>query len=88
MTYYALLALFPGIAAVVSVYGLFADPNTIVNHVDAAAGFAPGGAIDVVRDQLTQLSAQGSATLGVSFFIGLAISLWSANSGIKRSLIH
>src|SRR5215472_3426292 len=83
VTYYALLALFPGIAAVVSIYGLFADPNTIVSHIDTMAGFAPGGAIDVIRDQLTRLSAQGSTKLGVSFIIGLLISLWSANSGIK-----
>ena len=83
VTYYALLALFPGIAAVVSIYGLFGDPNLLVGHVDTMAGFAPGGAIDVIRDQLTRLSAQGSTTLGVSFLIGLVISLWSANSGIK-----
>ena len=83
VTYYALLALFPGIAAVVSIYGLFGDPNSLVGHVDTMAGFAPGGAIDVIRDQLTRLSAQGSTTLGVSFLIGLIISLWSANSGIK-----
>jgi len=83
VTYYALLALFPGIAALVSIYGLFADPSTIVSHVDTMAGFAPGGAIDVIRDQLTRLSAQGNPTLGVSFLIGLVISLWSANSGIK-----
>jgi membrane protein len=83
VTYYALLALFPGIAAVVSIYGLFEDPSTIVGHIDTMAGFAPGGAIDVIRDELTRLSAQGSTTLGVSFLIGLVISLWSANSGIK-----
>ena len=64
-------------------YGLFEDPSTIVTHVDTIAGLAPGGAIDVIRDQLTRLSAQGSTTLGVSFLIGLVISLWSANSGIK-----
>src|SRR6266550_3029795 len=83
VTYYALLALFPGIAALVSIYGLFADPATIVSHLDAIAGFAPGGAVDVVRDQLTRLAAQGSTTLGVSFVVGLLISLWSANAGIK-----
>jgi membrane protein len=83
VTYYALLALFPGIAAVVSIYGLFADPNSIISHVDTMAGFAPGGAIDVIREQLTRLSAQGSTTLGVSFIVSLVISLWSANSGIK-----
>ena len=83
VTFYALLALFPGIAALVSIYGLFADPSTIVGHLDAIAGFAPGGAIDVIRDQLTRLAAQGSTTLGISFLVGLVISLWSANSGIK-----
>ena len=83
VTYYALLALFPGIAALVSIYGLFADPNTIVSHVDAVTGVAPGGAIDVIRQELTRLSAQGSTALGVGFIIGLVISLWSANSAIK-----
>jgi membrane protein len=83
VTYYALLALFPGIAAMVSIYGLFADPATVVSHLDAIAGFAPGGALEVIRDQLTRLAAQGSTTLGISFVVGLLISLWSANSGIK-----
>ena len=83
VAYYVLLALFPGIAALVSIYGLVADPNTMISHVDAVAGFAPGGAIDIVRDQLTRLSAQGSTRLGVSSLVGLVISLWSANSAIK-----
>jgi membrane protein len=83
VTYYALLALFPGIAALVSIYGLFADPNTIVSHLDAVAGFTPSGAIDVIRGELIRLSTQGSTTLGVNFLISLVISLWSANSAIK-----
>jgi membrane protein len=83
VTYYALLALFPGIAAVVSIYGLFADPSAIVSHLDAVAGLVPNGAIDVIRDELARLSNQGSTTLGVGFLVGLVLSLWSANSGIK-----
>jgi membrane protein len=54
VTFYSLLALFPGIAALVSIYGLFADPSTIVSHLDTISGFAPGGAIDVLRQQLTR----------------------------------
>ena len=83
VTFYALLALFPAIAALVSIYGLFADPKTIATQLDAVSGILPSGAIDVVRDQLTRLTAHGSATLGISFVVGLAISLWSANGGIK-----
>jgi membrane protein len=83
VTFYALLAIFPGIAALISIYGLFADPATVASHLDTIASVAPSGAIDVLRDQMTRLASQGGATLGVSFLIGLAISLWTANSGVK-----
>jgi membrane protein len=83
VVFFALLALFPGIGALVSIYGLFADPATISEQLDTLAGLLPGGAVDVIREQLARLTAQGSATLGASFIIGLAISLWSANGGIE-----
>ncbi len=83
VVFYALLALFPGIAALVSIYGMFADPQTITQQLDTAAGLLPGGAIEVIRDQLNRLAAQPRATLGLSFVISLGASLWSANGGIK-----
>jgi membrane protein len=83
VTFYTLLALFPAIAALVSVYALFADPRTIAAHLDMLAGTLPGGAIDIIRDQLNRLTAQPGSKLGISFVLGLLISLWSANGGIK-----
>jgi membrane protein len=83
VTFYALLAIFPGIAALISIYGLFADPAIVANHLDAIANVAPGGAIDVLHEEMTRLASQGGATLGVSFLVSLAISIWTANSGVK-----
>ena len=83
VTFYALLALFPGIAALVSIYGLFAEPGSIQQHLDSASALVPGGAIDVIRDQVDRLTAQPRGTLGISFVVGLLVSLWSANGGIK-----
>jgi hypothetical protein len=83
VTFYALLAIFPGIAALISIYGLFADPTSIANHLDTIANVAPGGAIDVLHEEMTRLASQGGATLGISFLVSLAISLWTANSGVK-----
>jgi len=83
VTFYSLLAIFPGIAALISIYGLFADPATVASHLDTIASVAPSGAIDVLREQMTRLASQGGTTLGVSFLVGLAISLWTANSGVK-----
>jgi membrane protein len=82
-TFYALLAIFPAIAALVAIYGLFADPATIAKHLDDVAGLLPGAAIEVVRDQLERVASQGRGTLGLAFALGLAVSLWSANAGIK-----
>ena len=83
MTYYSLLAIFPALAALVAVYGLFADPATIAKHLDQVSGFFPGGAIEVAKDQLARVASKGSQTLGWTFVIGLAISLWSANAAMK-----
>ena len=83
MTYYSLLAIFPAIAALVAIYGLFWDPSSIAKHLDEVAGFVPGGAVDVAREQLTRVATKGGRTLGFTFAIGLAISLWSANAAMK-----
>ena len=83
VTFYVLLALFPGIAALVSLYGLFADPTVIGQHLADLSGVIPEGATQVIGDQLKNLTSHGSSTLGATFLLTLAISLWSANSGMK-----
>ena len=83
VTFYSILALFPAIAALVALYGLFADPAAITSHLDSIAGVVPGGAIEVMRDQITRVASQGRTTLGLTFIVSLLVSLWSANAGIK-----
>ena len=83
VTFYLILAIFPGTAALVSVYGLFVNTNTMISHLDMMTGVAPGGAIDVLRDQLTRLSQQNGTVLGISLLVSIAISLWTATSGVK-----
>jgi membrane protein len=93
VTFYSILAIFPAIAALVGIYGLFADPTTISMHLDSVADFLPGGAIDVIKDQLTRIASRGKSTLGLTFFVGLVVSLWTANAGLKAlfdalNLVH
>jgi membrane protein len=83
VTFYAILALFPGIGAIVSIYGLFADPSSIVAHLDTLSGFTPGGGFDVLREQLTRLAHQDRAALGFGFAVSLMIGMWSANAGVS-----
>ena len=83
VTFYALLAIFPALAAMVSIYGLFADPAAIQDQIAALEGVLPGGALTIISDQLETLVSQGSTGLGLTFAIGLGASLWSANAGVK-----
>ena len=83
ITYYNLLAIFPALAALVAIYGLFSDPATISAHLDQASGILPEGGLNVARDQLTRVASKGAQTLSWTFLLGLAVSLWSANAAMK-----
>src|SRR5205085_513228 len=82
VAFFALLAIFPGIAAIVSLYGLFADASTIGNHLAILSGILPGGVLALVADQVTLIADQESETLGAAFALGLIVALASANSGV------
>lgn len=81
VTFYLLLALFPALAAVVSLYGLLADPVAITGHVQDMASVLPAEAFGVFSDQLRSLVQSRESTLGLTFFVGLVIALWSAHNG-------
>lgn len=82
ITFYALLALFPALAAMVSLYGLFADPATISDNLNAASGVVPSGGMQIITDQVHSLASSGKA-LGFGAVLGIATSLWSANQATK-----
>jgi membrane protein len=82
VAFFALLAVFPGIATVVSLYGLFADAGTIGKHLTLLSGFLPAGVLQLIADQIVLIARQGNDTLGTAFLIGLLVALWSANSGV------
>jgi membrane protein len=83
VTFYALLAIVPTLAALISVYGFFADPPTIERHLDQLAGLVPAEGLQLIRDQMKRLAAEDRASLGLRFVFSLALSLWSANAGVK-----
>ena len=83
VAFYSLIALFPAIAAGVSSYALFADAATISKHLAVAADIVPGGALDILRDEITRIAAKSDGRLTFGFLLGLGIALWSANAGMK-----
>ena len=83
VTFYALLAIFPTLAALVSLYGLVADPVTISQHLEQLYFFLPEGAVQVIGGQISRITARPAEALGLTLAISLTVSLWSANAGMK-----
>ncbi len=83
VTFYLLLALFPALAAFVSIYGVVADPSTIADHISFLGGLLPSGGVELIESQLDALVRQDAEALSFGFILGLIIALWSANSGMK-----
>ena len=83
VVFFGLLALFPAITALVSSYGLFADPSTISANLQTLALMLPEGSFQIVQDQVARVLAKGGTTLGATFLFGLGLAIWSANAGVK-----
>ena len=83
VTYFLLLALFPSLTAVISIYGLVVDQATVQEHVGKLAGFLPEGGRALIEEQLSRFVQQDAPTLGVALAISLGLALWSSSSGVK-----
>src|SRR5436305_231648 len=86
VVFYALLALFPAITALVSSYALFARGSTINNHLATLAGMLPSGAFDIVQDQVNRVLAKGDVKLGFAFAFSFLLAVWSANGGTNAMM--
>jgi membrane protein len=83
VTYYTLLAIFPSIGVFVSIYGLVADVADVQRHLAQLAAFFPAAVLELVGQQMTRLAEGRTGDLSLAFVVSLALSLWSANAGMK-----
>lgn len=83
-TFYLLLATFPAVAAFVSLYGLFSNVDTAEQQFLQLSRIFPSDAVNLIGDQMVRIAAQRQGVaLGAAFAVSAAVSLWSANAGMK-----
>jgi membrane protein len=80
---YALLSVFPALAALVSIYGMFATPRDVIEQMNAFAGVLPPGVWDIFNSELQNIAKTDQSTLSVALGIGIVVALWSARSGMS-----
>ena len=83
VAFYSMLAIFPALIAVVTIYGLVAEPTDVQRQVDSFAESMPPGAGDLLTAQLDQIVRTSERSLSIALAISLAAALWSASAGIQ-----
>ena len=77
LTYYAVLAVFPALLALVSILGLLGD-STTQSLIDNLGQVAPGPAQDIFTSAIENLQ-QDQGAAGIMLIVGLAVAIWSAS---------
>jgi membrane protein len=80
--FWGMLALVPGLVALVSVYGLVADPADVERQVREATEALPEEARALVISQLRAVVDAPRAGLGTGLVVGVALALFSASAGV------
>lgn len=83
VAFYGLLAVFPGLVALVGLYGLIADPAQVEQHAAALAAILPPDAAKIITAQLHDLAGTDRTALGIGAIGGILLALWSASSAVR-----
>ncbi|TQS73042.1 YihY/virulence factor BrkB family protein [Rhodobacteraceae bacterium] len=83
VTFYAILALFPALTALVSIFGLFANRERVLGMLEQLGQVVPPEALSLIRGQIESLTSTDQSALGWAMGLGIVLALWSANGGMK-----
>jgi membrane protein len=80
--FYAMLALFPFLAALISVYGLLADPTEVGQQLAMIESTVPAQVYEILDSQVRELAAK-DGSMSVGLVLSIAIALYSSTKGVK-----
>ncbi|MBW7849679.1 MAG: YihY/virulence factor BrkB family protein [Rhodospirillales bacterium] len=81
VAFHAIFALFPALAAIVSLYGLVADPAEVERQLGLLEGVVPADVHRLIGDQLNALATTSGTALSLSLAFSVLLALWSATRG-------
>ncbi len=86
VAFYALIAIFPTLLGLVSLFGFFLDPAQLNHLLSDLEELMPAEAYTLINAELTRLTSQGRSQLGVTTFVSLAVALWGAGKGVRAMM--
>jgi membrane protein len=84
VAFFGMLSIVPALVALVSIYGLVADPDDVRTQIDDLLESAPTEVRDFFSSQLADLAGGSNGGLGLSAAVGIVIALWGASGAVKH----
>ncbi len=83
VTFFVALSLFPTLGALVTIYGLFADPAEAAPRLQLLYSVLPPGVAGFLAEEMQRLAENSNTELTVTLVWTLILSLWTANGAVK-----
>jgi membrane protein len=83
IAFYALMAVFPGLIALVCTYGTVYKEAELAHHLDLVAAYLPPHVAETFTGQIHQIIALNGARLRVGSVFAVLVSLWTASAGMR-----
>jgi membrane protein len=81
VAFYAFLAFVPLLGSLVLVYGFVAEPQSVVQHMQALTALMPADAARIIGEQLMSVTTTASSKKGLGLLIALLLSIYGAMRG-------
>lgn len=82
VAFFGMFAIFPAIAAIISLFGLVANPQVVVEQLAVMEEIIPAETFVLFNNQMTRLLDARTDTLGWTSVVSLGIALWAARAGV------
>lgn len=83
VAFYAMFAVFPGLAAIIALWGLWYDPMVVQDYIHVAEEFMPPEAMDILQAQVDSLVSGGRTKLGWTTFVSFIVATMAARAGVN-----
>lgn len=83
VAFFTLLAIFPGITALVTLYGLVTDAGQVEQQLSPLRDLLPSNAFDIIAQQTRLVASKAGGSLSLGLALSLMLAIWSANAGTK-----
>ena len=83
IAFYVMLAIFPALAALVSLYGLVGNPEDVAQRIDDYGTLLPPEALKLITDGLRSFAQKTGSQLSLALVTSIALALWSARAGVS-----